>query len=404
MRDIKHLFGSVVADPQEEPKKKNPSIATNVRYEFYSTLRKKIFWRDARGVTAVESPNTVPGPEAFYITIEYELQASVDLDTRELVTGLNLPDNSPLRKELLQQITALNSSVSWNNNRRLKHTVAITVEDIDRAGGVVYLRDFDLIVGYEHLRDQALHPYSQEGQIARMQQQLNFNEQGVNLRFVLIDNTGQVDPVWFNNGVTVIEIRPMRDCHLADGLYVFYQYAAGEEIQNEYLALSDAKAKYHLFDTRIEAVNLGKLDKILERLKQEYESQNLIDKQKITELDNEIRREKMEFDRAKQKFAVEQDEEQAKRKQRQAELDAKERRAQEDHAMQMHALKMERERMEFERVQWTERERFQQDMRSRQQKDKNETLRTTMEILKIAVGFIGPVVSAYLLYKGASRK
>lgn len=404
MRDIKHLFGSVVADPQEEPKKKNPSIATNVRYEFYSTIRKKIFWRDARGITAIESPNTTPGPEAFYITIEYELQASVDLDTRELIAGLGLPDNSPLRKELLQQIQALNSAMSWNNCRRLKHTVAVTAEQIDAAGGVVYLRDFDLIVGYEHLRDQALHPYSQEGLIARMRQQINFNEQGVNLRFVWINNTGRVDPVFFNNGVTVIEIRPMRDCHLADGLYVFYQYAAGEEVQHEYLALSDARTKFHLFDTHIEAVNLGNLDKVVERLKHEYETQNLIEKQRLTELDNEIRREKMEFERAKQRFVVEQEEEQAKRKQRQAELDAKERRAQEDHAMQMHALKMERERIEFERAQWMERERFQQDLRSRQVKDKNETLKTVMEILKIAVGLMGPAISAYLLYKGASNK
>lgn len=403
-RDIKHLFGSITADPQEEPKKKNPNCATNVRYEFYSTLRKKVFWRDCRGVVAVEGPNTATRGEAFYITVEYELQTSVELDARELFTTFNMPDNSPLRKELYQRITELNNTVSWNNQRRFKYTVAVTAEQIDAAGGVVYLRDFDLIVGYDHVREQALHPYSHEGQLARMRQQITYGNEGVNLRFVLIDNTGRVEPVWYNNGIVVVELKPQRDGHLADGLYVFFQRADGDETEAEFLSLTDGKAKYHLFDTRIEAINLGKLDKILERIKIENETEVLELKQALTRTELEQKREKVELDREKNRLQSEREEDERRRKDERDENDARERRFQEDHTRQLAQLKMERERIEWERSQFSERQRFDMDMRTRVQRDNNDAVKNFFEVLKLTVGLVGPLVSAYALYKGMTGK
>lgn len=403
-RDLKHLFGSVVADPQEEPKRKNPNCATNVRYEFYSTLRKKCFWRDSRGVVAVEGPNAATSGEAFYITVEYDLQTNVELDARELFATLNLPDNSPLRKELYNRISALNNTVLWNGNRRFRYTVAVTAQQIDAAGGVVYLRDFDLIIGYDHLREQALHPYSQEGQLARMRQQINYGNEGSNLRFVLIDNTGRVEPVWYNNGIVVVEIKPQRDSQLADGLYVFYQYGEGEEVEAEYLSLNDSKAKYHLFDTRIEAINLGKLDKIIERIKLDNEAELLDKKQELTLLEQDVRREKAELEREKNRITAAREEEERRRKDEQADIDARERRFQEDHQRQMTNIKMDRERLEWERNQWSERQRFDQDMRSRTQRDNSDAVKSFFEVMKIAVGLIGPIVSAYILLKGGAGK
>lgn len=403
-RELKHLFGSVVADPQEEPKRKNPNCATNVRYEFYSTLRKKCFWRDSRGVVAVEGPNAATSGEAFYITVEYDLQTNVELDARELFATFNLPDNSPLRKELYTRINSLNNTVQWNNNRRFRFTVAVTADQLDAAGGVVYLRDFDLIVGYDHLREQALHPYSQEGQLARMRQQIDYGNEGVNLRFVLIDNTGRIESHWYNNGVAVVEIKPQRDAQLADGLYVFYQQGEGEEVQVEFLPLKDSKAKFHLFDTRIEAINLGKLDKIIERIKLDNEAELLEKKQELTLLEQDVRREKAELEREKNRITNARDEEERRRKDEQAEIDARERRFQEDHQRQMANIKMDRERLEWERNQWSDRQRFDQDMRSKVQRDNSDAVKSLFEVLKIAVGLIGPIVSAYILLKGGAGK
>jgi hypothetical protein len=403
-RELQHLFGSIAIDPQEEPKKKNPNVATNVRYEFYSTMRKKIFWRDSRGVVAIEGPNAATSGEAFYITVEYDLQTNVELDTRELFASFNLPDSSPLRKELYNRINALANTVSWNSNRRFRYTVAVTADQIEAAGGVVYLRDFDLIVGYEYLREEALHPYSQEGQLARMRQQMQYGNQGANLRFVLIDNTGKVEPVWYNNGIVVVEIKPQRDVQLADGLYVFYQYREGEEVQAEFLSLVDSKAKYHLFDTRIEAVNLGKLDKMLERLKYDNEAVLLEMKQQLATTEIEQKREKVELEREKQRLQAEREEDERRRKEEQTELDARERRFQEDHSRQMANIKMERERIEWERSQWGERQRFDMDMRTRVQRDNNDAVKNVFEVLKIGVGLLGPLISAYVLFKGGVGK
>ncbi|MNM20961.1 hypothetical protein D3C81_313140 [compost metagenome] len=403
-RELQHLFGSITVDPQEEPKRKNPNIATNVRYEFYSTLRKKIFWRDSRGVVAIEGPNSATSGEAFYITIEYELQTSVELDARELFATFNLPDNSPLRKELYARINSLQGAVNWNSNRRFRYTVAVTAAQIDAAGGVVYLRDFDLIIGYDHLREQALHPYSHEGQLARMRHQMHYGNQGANLRFVLIDNTGHVAPVWFNNGIAVVEIKPQRDSQLADGLYLFYQLGEGEEVEAEFVALKDAKTKYHLFDTKIEAINLGKLDKVIERIKIEHETILLEKKQELAQLDADARREKTELDREKLRLQTEREEDERRRKAEQEATDARERRFQEDHARQMAQLKMDRERIEWDRQQLNDGRKFDMDMRSRVQRDNNDAVKNLFEVLKIGVGLLGPLISAYVLYKGGSGK
>lgn len=403
-RELQHLFGSITADPQEEPKKKNPNIATNVRYEFYSTLRKKCFWRDARGVIITEGANPAARGEAFYITVEYELQTCDELDARELFATFNLPDNSPLRKELHNRISSLNNTVHWNGNRRFKYTVAVTAEQLDKAGGVVYLRDFDLIIGYDHLREQALHPFTQEGQIARMQRQVDYANEGLSLRFVLIDNAGNTDSLWYNNGIVVVELKPQRDAQLANGFYVFFRRGDGEEGEAEFLPLTDAMAKYHLFNTRIEAINLGKLDKILERIKIENEQELLESKQALAHLELDLKREKQESEREKSRLQAEREEDERRRKEEQAEADARERRFQEDHQRQLAHLKMERERVEWERSQWSERQRFDMDMRTRVQRDNNDAVKNAFEVLKLAVGLIGPIVTAYALFKGTGGK
>jgi hypothetical protein len=336
--------------------------------------------------------------------VEYELQTSVTLDTHELFATFNLPDNSPLRKELYQRITDLNNQVSWNANRRFRYTVAVTADQIDAAGGVVYLRDFDLVVGYDHVREQALHPFSQEGQLEKMKKQINYGNEGANIRFVLIDNTGRVEPVWYNNGIVVVELKPQRDSQLEDGLYVFFQRAEGEETEIEFLPLADAMAKYHLFNTRAEAINLGKLEKILERIKIENEAELLEMKQELARIEIEQKREKAELDREKARLTAEREEDERRRRDEQQETDARERRFQEDHQRQMTQIKMERDRIEWERSQWSERQRFDMDMRTRTQRDNNESVKNLFEVLKLAVGLIGPLVSAYVLIKGGVGK
>src|SRR5690606_9624288 len=105
--------------------------------------------------------------------------------------------------------------------RKFRVTVKVSKEELDRANGVVYLQEYDLIIGYERLKDISLHPYSQPGMIEEMRRSMRFNHEGVNLRMVLIDNRGQADPIWYNNGLKVVKLSPTRNTNLRDGLYVF---------------------------------------------------------------------------------------------------------------------------------------------------------------------------------------
>ena len=278
-RELLHQFGSIKTDPKESLRScGGVSRASSVRFEFVSTMRKKMFWRDSRGVTYVETPSvTTSTEEGFYITLEYELDSGADIDLRELMASMELPANSPIRKELLNRLNQLSQDQHWQPKRQFRVTMGITAKELDDAGGVVYLRDFDLILGYEHLRDRAMHPFTKPALIQRMQHQLDVSKMGNTLKLLFIDNTRKQPPKWFNHGAGAIEIKPEADPQLEDGIYVFYRRAEGDEYQAKFYTLDQAHKELGLYVTEAEALNFGNPKAVHEKLirDQELELQTL---------------------------------------------------------------------------------------------------------------------------------
>lgn len=391
-------------------------MASSVRFEFVSTMRKKMFWRDSRGVTYVEAPSVSNSTEeGFYITLEYELDSGADIDLRELLASMDLPDKSPIRKELLSRLNQLSQDQHWQPKRSFRVTMGITAKDLDDAGGVVYLRDFDLILGYDHLRDRAMHPFTKPALIQRMQHQLDVDKMGCALKLVFIDNTRKQPPLWFNHGAGAIEVKPEANPQLEDGIYVFYRRSEGEEYQARFYTLEQANKELGLFVTEVEALNFGNPKAVYDRMIRDQEMELATLKHEGQILTQQHAQWKLEMDREREQLKTER-EQQAEDLRRQREREDERRRAADqewkDEQTRQQRLwegeqerwRIERQRREQERDDWTRQRDFEYDMRNRDRKDQSEAYKTTMEIVKICLGLIGPGLAAYaIMNKGKDK-
>lgn len=405
-RELKHLFGSVRTCPVEAPRG-GISTATSVRYEFVSTMRKKMFWRDSRGVVLVECNSVTTTPdEGFYINVEYELTSGSELDPRELLASMELPDSSPIRKELLKRINELSNDQTWRAQRYLKFTMGISAKELDAAGGVVYLRDFDLIVGYDHLREQAMHPFTQPARLESMRQQLDANTMGINLRIIYIDNTHKQHPVWYNHGMGAVEIKPETDPQLEDGFYVFYRRKEGDEFQYRYFSIEEAKKQLGLYINEIEALNFGNPKAVYEAQIRDQEHQLVMLKQenvqieqrnKQWKLEMEQERDALRYEREQQteELRLQRERDDERRKRQTQEWEEEQRRQQHQFDMQKEGWRIERERYENQRNDWRSQRDYEYEMRKSDRKDQADAYKTTMEIIKVVLSLVGPAIALY---------
>jgi len=406
-RDLEHAFASLIAEPVADTKITSHVTKSSVRYEVVSTIRKQVFWRNGIGLTATEAPTPsgVGSVEGFFVTVEYEFHGGINIDLREFVDELNMPDNSPVRKEILQKLQNLNTHRSFigAHTRNFKYTVGITREQLDHAGGVVYLRDLDLVVGYEEFREQALHPYSQPALREQMRNQVDFNEVGNHHRLIWIDNTHQHDSMWYNNGFGVFEIKPMASPHLEDGFYLHTQTGKNTKEEVKFTSVDEAIKTYLLYATKADAQVHGKPDKAFNATITQMEHDLSIKKAELNE-------QKLTMDREKQRLLIEREKHEqavkdaeAMRKRDQEEVEQLMRKQKEDWERQRDLLKMERERQDWERSAYSERMKFEYDMHGRDRKDQSENTKHILDMAKLALSLLSVGLSIYAMAQKSKK-
>jgi len=406
-RDLNHCFASVQSQPMSDMRVSSPVTRSTLRQIVVSTLRKSVFWRNGIGLTATEAP-TSPGPgniEGFFVTIEYEFHGGIHFDLREFVDELDLPENSAVRKEILQQLNNVNNHRTHMSaaTRTFKYTVGITRDQLDQAGGVVYIRDLDLVVGYEEFRDTVLHPYSQPAMREQLQQQVNFNDVGNHHRLVWVDNTQNLDPMWYNNGLGVFEIKPITSPHLKDGFYLYTRAGKSPKEDSKYLPLEKAEKDFLLYRTRADAEVHGKPDKAFGAVITQLEHE--LSMQKV-----EVQRQKLDVDREQQILKQERElheqsvrDNDARRKREQDEHQAQIQRQRDEWERQSYILKMEREQISLDRKAHSERMGHQYDMESRYRKDQSDNSKHMLDMAKLALGMLSVGMSIYAVYQKSKK-
>lgn len=388
-RQLNHVFPTLVGDVVSGPKVfQGKRRTTSVSIQMTSTMRVPVFWRNALGIVVVEPPaSATTHEEMFYVTVEYDIDPGVSIDSRDLLDELNINEQHVERKRIYEILTRLEREPTWQRPRQFSYTLGISHQQLTDQGGVVYLNDVDLVVGFEQYREAALHPYSPAGQRQSVSEQLD-PVNGVQQRYLLVDNSGLHGVRWVNTGFGVFELRAHRDPQLNDGVYVTYSDGRRVEPHTQYYSLEEAEKRLGLYLNKAQAEAFGSPEERFKSEMKEVEQQIARDKVEAARLKQEADREKhvMEEERARRDIAIR--EEDDRRKREREDRDRENQRVRDELDRDKEKLKAERERFIFD-----------YDMRKHERKDQSETLKAGVEIGKALLGIISVGLSIYALVK-----
>ena len=392
-RQINHLFASLVTDVVPGPTSSHSrKLKSSIRLEITNTMRVPLFWRNALGIMVCEpSSPSVAEDEYFYVRIEYEFDPGVKIDARELLDEVNLPENHAERQGIYEALKTLEHEPQWYTQRKFSYTLGISREDLEQAGGVCYLNDVDLVVGFDQFRDHALHPYSPPGQRAKLSAVVD-PDKGYQQRIVLIDNAGIIGSRWVNTGIGVYEITPIADPQFRDGVYVTTTHDRQHETKTSYYTVDEAEAHLGFYRNQAEADAFGSPENRFKAELKDTEQKIARDKVEQERLKQEVQREKNELEQQARR-------EDARLKQEQAEYERQQQRERETLERERERMKLEKERMDFERQTFQDRQKFEYDMRSRDRKDQSDQTKAMLDIAKTALSLVSVGLSVYLVIK-----
>lgn len=403
-RELKHLFASRKADNLLSYKGTTGLTVTSTRLEVISTMRQPVFWRNALGITLTEAPASSPNaPEGFYVNIEYEFEQGVKIDARELINDLRLPETSPVRKELYTALQGLNQSPTWGLRRSFKYTVGITKEELDTANGVVYLRDLDIVVGYEKYREEALHPYTNAGVLGMLNDTVDLQQAGFSQRYLLVDNSQHTNSRWINTGFEVFELKSIRDPQLEDGVYVLVKDQAHSEPRTTHYDLATAEKELGLYVNRVQAETFGRPDKRFEVELKEREQDLAREKVEFAERKATLERQKADLAMERERLDQAIKDEDHRMKMERDRWDDKVKRAQERADRERDAWKAEQDTFSFERKRRSEREQFDYEDRSRDRKDQSEYFKASIDVAKAVLGILSVGLSIYAVMQKSKK-
>lgn len=391
-RQLNHVFptlvGEVVSPPTYSPV--GAVVRSSVRMEIHNTMRAPIFWKNSLGIVIFEAPHaSTTADEFIYITVEYEVDSGVKIDSRGLLNEADLPENHVERKQIYDLLKRMESTPSWMHQRKFSYTLGLSREALEGAGGVVYLNDVDLVVGYERHADSVHHPYTKQGQKNTLNE---YTEKytGFQQRYLFVDSSGLSGNRWVNTGYGVFELKAINDPQFRDGVYVTTSNTLESEPKTEYYSLTDAEKALGLYRTRAEAEVYGSPDtrfkaemtqrdiELTTRKKEMEELKFDLERQKIT-LQEEKQRKEAEWREHREKLDRENEEHRARLKREQETIDA------------------ERRHVEWQRSMHGDNQKFHLDMEMMERKNRSDNTKNLVEIAKGVMSVVTVILSIWAL-------
>ncbi len=176
------------------------------------------------GLTHTIKPTYRPSRQAGSVDILYGVttdESHVKFDsTNQLnaVREFEIPFYEDMRKFLNKQDQLYHGrSTKWSMYR-------VTIGDIEKAGGSVYVRQLDICISCGDIGDVKSHPYSPVG----LEEYHEYNcraytEEGTfGYSMRLVDNRGLIDDRYVNMSGTIFRVPVVRDPNVSDGVYITY--------------------------------------------------------------------------------------------------------------------------------------------------------------------------------------
>jgi hypothetical protein len=381
-RDIRHLIPSSVSDHLKEFQGVIRPTSSSYRLEFVSTIAEKTFWRSSTGVTVIEPEASASAEEYFYILVEYEFDLGHKFDTRELVSNLPLPKTDSVYKKILERIQQLEHQPHTLGQRKFRYTLGVSRAQIEEAGGAVYLRDLDIIVGFDKYRDDVLHPYSSGGIAKLLSKNFIHDAEGLTQRYLFVDNTGSQGSRWINTWYGVFELKPFANPQIDDGIHITVNCMGKRDPYTEHLTLAEAEEKLGLQKSKSEAECFGRADVVTKAKQAENERELLSLKHQLAVDKLALDRERDELDREKERRKEQIKEEDARRERERKDHDDMLRRERDAMEVQKERLRQEFQHDEMRYKLDSEARKRQYEFEKMDRSDRSEYTKAMIDIAK----------------------
>lgn len=349
----------------------NPSIRKTV--QIFNEIPYPIGIASREGLKYDLPPGTNFSQNAITICVEYSFNRQAK-ESLKAVLCSNSVENSPELKLIKDQLS--NDSVQYIHNQG-KFDVEYVIEEKDllEHGGIVYIRDLDLVISAKGSGSIRCHPYSREASLYGFSEEImNDVENNIGQNFIyslkIIDSFGTIGKRWLRIGDDVVGIDPTSDPSKQDGIYVATNKPSTNNLGSKSMTVErydvDGIPPYfklyrHFHDARHTAADEHAL--------------------KLSE--HETRRVKVEADLEISRNTLTKVMQENENLKRAAEINR------EKHANEMHALRMQLEREIQERVTMQRKDTY--EAISQDRKNTAELVKTVPAII---LGIIGIVAAA----------
>ena len=401
-RQTNHRLPTIISRPHKSSGFRQPDreIPTSITWTIRNTMRRRVFWRNALGITNIEDTGVAStANEGIFVTIEYYFCRKSRTDARELLRDIDDRDYKDLRKDVYEQLERIEAArMPMTDDRRFTYTVGITARELEQAGGSLYLQDIDLVIGWEENINDIEHPYSTIGQFIRLNQSMS-PDKGVQQRLLVVDNSGEDKYYYINTGQRVLMCKTIRDPSLQEGFYITYQDDQSGRAETILYNREEAHKELGIYASRHEAETMGSPEDRNKQALRDLEHQLAIEKQNTLRLKSDIETKKMQDDEMKREM----EREEARREQvRQNE------KLQIDHDRTMAQLKMEqleneltqlRSQREKENDYVTRESERERKEREAERKEKQDAFKAFVDVGKSVLSIVGIVLSLLTLYQ-----
>lgn len=360
---------------------------TSITYRIINTMGYEVFWRDSTGLIVTEAPNrALNGVPSLTIVVEYQFDISSAFDTRELLKSVGCENRDALHRNFAMQIEEMSKTRSFRGGvNMVTYEVGISEDTLNDCGGLIYLQDLDMVVGYEKRKHEAHHPFSHAGMIERMNSNLAI-EEGTQQRIVYVDNSGIQSTRWMNTGQEVLQIKSISDPSLKNGVYVTYTVPDANDVTTHVYTVEEAEKKLGIYISRDEALAFGSPEHRKKEEVKDLEHRVSMEKQEMARLKAISDREKLEA------------EDQNRRLEQQIKDD--ERRYAREKDEHEHRYRLLREEMEFNR----QRQQHDRDMTKNERKDQSDAWKSVVEVMKAAIAVVSMTLSLFILLQKNAKK
>ncbi len=275
----------------------------------------------------------------------------------------------------------------------------VSLADLEKAGGSIYLESLDLVISVVGLTDMPYHPHSLHGERQGLMPPTDSREHiHFHYHIEIHDQDGNFGDRFINVGGEVFNVKADRSGQRRNGVYIAgsppVMSASGQApTRCHYLPFEEAEKKLHLYLSYKEALTLGNPADVYKRELEELAHANKLEeaenKREEARIKNDQRLRDSEFEEMKRLFQRER--EIAAQDQTRIEARNKDRQAQLDELG--HQLKLQEHELKLRAM----REREEYESRSQSRKDWSETFKL------IPVG-ISALLTIYIAYSKMKDK